>query len=165
MLALIAPIGSDTDWRMTYVMELDVIQLTFYIDAVYDSDNISDGTITSIIQQSFTSVFSAFVGISPERVTNLHVRFLNESSRDIPGLRSLSLDFWLSQATEESAEPTIDSVVAMLGSLIVQDRWIVIIDGVVIQLIDNSIVDNSLFLKEALPPFTTTMNFSRCQHN
>lgn len=127
--------GTDSGWRMTYVMELNVIQMTLYIDAIYDAHNISDDALIAIIQQSFTSVFSSFVGISPERITNLHVRFLNESSREISGLRSLSLDFWLSQAEEGSGEPTIDSVVSLMGSLIVQDRLIVIIDGVVVQLI------------------------------
>ncbi|XP_057374372.1 uncharacterized protein LOC130695276 [Daphnia carinata] len=127
--------GTQSDWRMTYIMELNLIQLTLYVDAIYDVHSISDDALIAIIQQSFTSVFASFVGISPGRITNLHVEFLNESSRDVPGLRSLTLDFWLSQAEEGSDEPTIDSVVSLMGSLIVQDRLIVVIDGVVVQLI------------------------------
>jgi hypothetical protein len=114
---------TDSDWRMTYVMELQVIQLTLYVDAIYDSSqNISDDALLAIVQESFTSVFASFVGIDPD-----------EGS--LQDQRSLSIDFWLSQAQDGSAEPTIDSVVALMGSLIVQDRLIAVIDGVLCQLV------------------------------
>jgi hypothetical protein len=126
---------TDSNWRMTYVMELKVIQLTLFVDAVYDSDNITDDALLAIIQESFTPAFAAFVGIDSDRITNLNVSFLNRTSKPTPDHQSLSIDFWLSQAEDGSGEPTIDSVVALMGSLIVQDRLIVVIDGVICQLV------------------------------
>lgn len=128
---------TDTDWRMTYVMELEVIQLTLYVDAIYDGRNISDDALLAVVQDSFTPVFASFVGIDPDRISNLGVLFVNRTSKEKPTMdqRSLSIDFWLSQAEDGSGEPTIDSVVALMGSLIVQDRLIAVIDGVVCQLV------------------------------
>lgn len=124
---------NDTDWRMTYVMELDVIQMTLYSDAFYDAHNISDDALLAIVQESFTPVFASFVGIDPNRITNLDARLLNQSINETA--RSLAIDFWLSQAADGSTEPTIDSVVALMGSLILQDRLIVVMEGVAVQLV------------------------------
>jgi hypothetical protein len=123
-------------------MELEVIQLTLYVDAIYDSRNISDDVLLAIIQDSFAPIFAAFVGIDPGRITNLDVAFVNRTAKEnkpaapmMDQQRSLTIDFWLSQAEDGSDEPTIDSVVALMGSLIVQDRLIAVIDGVVCQLV------------------------------
>lgn len=125
----------DSEWRMTYIMELDVIQLTLYADALYDNETLTDEDLLAIIEESFTRAFASFVGISPDRIDNVNVQFTNQSSRGSQTLRSVAVDFWLSQAVYGSDEPTIDAVVALMGSLIVQDQLIVVMDQVTVQLI------------------------------
>ena len=127
---------NDTDWRMTYVMKLDVIQLTLYADAFYDQQFISDDDLLAFIEDSFPSAFASFVGIDPLRITNLDATFLNQSINNETSTQSVAIDFWLSQPADGSTEPDIDSVVALMGSLILQDRLIVVMDAqVAVQLI------------------------------
>ena len=124
---------TDSDFRMTYVMELDVIQLTVYIDAVNRNANVTDDALLFLIEDSFASVFASFVGISPQRISQENVSLVNQTTKQ--SVQSMAIDFWLTQAADGSNEPTIDSVVALLGSLIVQDQLFVVMDGVTVQLV------------------------------
>lgn len=126
--------GSTNNWQMTYVMELDVIQLTLFVDAIYDNETITENQLIQVVEDSFTPAFSAFVGIDPDRIDNVDVYFLNKSSTR--NYRPLAIDFLLSQSPVESNEPTIDSIVALMGSLIIQDQLIVVMDDqVAVQLV------------------------------
>lgn len=124
---------TSADWRMLYVMEMDVIQLTLYADAIFDNQTaMSDDELIELIEENFTAAFASFVKIDPHRISELSVVIINSSS---PSVRSLAIDFRLCQAPEGSDEPTIDSVVALIGSLVVQDDLVVIVQGVPVQLV------------------------------
>jgi hypothetical protein len=128
------------DWAKECLLEMETIQLTLYADAINNS-SLSDEELLQIVQESFTPAFAAFVGIDPNRVSNLSVVCV-EPTPTTPGVTpwiemvSLAIDFQLSQAPVGSSEPSIDSVIALISSLIVQDHLVVILPAnVAVQLV------------------------------
>lgn len=122
--------GDNNDgWRMTYVMQLDVIQLTLFVDTIDDNRTISDEDLLATIQQSFTQAFASLVDISDDRMSHLNSSFVdNQTTTSADAIRSVAIDFWLNQSPEGSDEPTIDQVVAQLGSWIMTDQLIYVMD-------------------------------------
>ena len=125
------------DWAKECLLQMETIQLTLYADAINNQSR-SEPELLQIVQESFTPAFAAFVGIDPNRVFNLSVVFVEPSPGVTPGMEmeSLAIDFQLSQASPGPDEPSIDSVVALISSLIVQDHLVVILPGnVAVQLV------------------------------
>ena len=124
------------DWTKECLLAMETIQLTLYADAI-NNQSLSDQLLLQYVQESFTLAFAAFVGIDPNRVSNLSVTRVEPTPGVTIKMESLAIDFQLSQSPPGSGEPTIDSIVALIGSLIVQDHLIVILQpgDVAVQLV------------------------------
>lgn len=120
------------DWGNQYIVEMEAIGMTLYADAVYSNQTISEDVV-QIVQESFIPAFAAFMGIQPERISDVVVN-LTENLMG-PNTESLSIDFMLQEAEKGSGEPSIDTIVALIGSLIVQDDLVLVVDDIAIHLV------------------------------
>ncbi len=111
---------------------MEEIQLTLFADAVYKNESLSQD-LFKIVEESFVPAFAAFMGIRQDRITNVSVECV--ANHTSPGSESLGVDFLLKQAEKGSGEPSIDAVVALLGSIIVQDQLTMVVDGIAIHLV------------------------------
>ena len=104
--------NSNKDYLNKFIFEMDVVHLTIYAN-IYFNDTFQ----LDIIRQEFASKFTSFFSIDEARLNELSVDCLENCSL-VNQTASVAISFDLSGASESSDEPSIDTIVAKITSLI-----------------------------------------------